>query len=148
MFNSNLEIVKMYDEGFSVAEICAELDYEQSAVENTLLTHSKKYRKDTGQGNGSIGPAAMTNNINGAVVNADLTHDDDKEFLIALKDLALSSDNDIVRCRCLMYLHDEFKGRNDKQEKSGINVNVLVLNKALKEARRQLAEVNNAIVDV
>lgn len=131
MTAAELEIVEMYDNcDMSVDEIVSETGYDIVAIKNTLVQSSKKYKKDIRENKSVL-----------------ITDEEDKRLVQGIKDLAFYGENEAVRLRALMYAHDEKHGRNDKQKASGININVLMLNKALKQAQ-ELSAGCSSIIDV
>ena len=122
MLNANQEIVELYEQGLDVDAIVQETGYEATAIKSVLLQSCAKYRNE--------------NKLQPTEKKA-ISDSEAEELLAAGKQLALSSDNDMVRARMIMYLYDEHKGRNDRDTKKGnLNVSILMLNNALREARK------------
>lgn len=138
MLNANQELVELYDQGLNLEQICSETGYELAAVKSVLLQSSSKYRRDA-----RIEPESESEELL-------ITKDEDREIVNALKKIGLEDESApaFVKTRALIYLHDEFKGRNDKEKGSnGINVSILMLNNALREARKQIKNANEIIID-
>lgn len=132
---ANEELAQMYDAGLSLEEMALETGYEVSAIKNTLLQISSRYRAE----------ARLVAKREGA--KPQITDEEDDAIIEALKNIVYSSDNDMVRVKAAIYLHDEKKGRNDARLKqtSGVNINVLMLNSALKKVRQIDADVKSII---
>lgn len=128
MTNATLEVKQMYDElGLSLEEISNQTGYDIVAVKNTLLQCSHKFVRDT--------RIACVEDEGGVV-----TSEDDKLLIESAKMLAFSAEDERVRADMIKYLHDEHKGRNDKEQPSSMKVNILVLNQMIQKARKLVTE--------
>lgn len=148
MSNSNQELVELYNQGLSVTEISEETGYDIAAIKAVLLQCCHKFREDCHLASGA---SANSNSSSDERSNSDLliTKEEDREIVQALKRVAFEADNELVRFRALTYLHDEHKGRNDKDDTSrGLNMNILVFNRALRESKGDHQPKENSIIDV
>lgn len=121
------DVLLMHDEhDLSVEEICAETGLELASVKTLLANKSKKFRGNVSNGKVSFSP------------------EEKEDILGVLKNLALSSDNEAVRVRAAIYLHEEIKGRNEarviKNAPPRININILAINDTIRKARETLEE--------
>ena len=133
MLNANQEIVELYEQGLDVAAIAEETGYDAVAVKAVLLQGSKRFRIEN-----KFAPTEKKL----------ITDEEDEELIAALKDIGLRGEVEAVRARTLMYLHDEHKGRNDRNTKGGnLQVSILMLNDALKNSRKQVEDTKSIIVD-
>jgi hypothetical protein len=144
------DIVNMYDEqDMSVEDIGAELNGEldPAAIKLLLSQHSHRFQKATVE-------AAKKGKVNGAVAttvpgapaqNPDFLNESDKaKIRRTFMTLLDHSENDMVRARIAIYLHEEATGRNERRIKANtlpnIQLNVLALNQEIAKARELLGE--------
>ena len=150
MTNTELEIIGLYEkESFSVDDISVELDLDAVAVKMILGQYSKKYR-DEGKMFGSKEVQSLefaNDDVSATQPTARhcnlLTDEEHNSIKQVLKDLAIGSDNDVVRARVSIYLHEEHIGRNEARIKNvnrvgNINVNVLTINEGMRKAREAI----------
>lgn len=129
MVNSNLEVVHLYEDlNLDVESIAEETGFEPASVKAILAQFSRKFK--------TISKTRA--NVEGQ--KEIISEEEDADLIAAAKSLALSSDNDIVRARMIIYLHDEKMGRNDKENTRGLNLNIIMLNKAVREAKERRKE--------
>ena len=137
MSNANLEVKQLYEEfGLSLDQIAEQTGYEVLAIKNTLIQCSLKFVRDSRKD--------MPQDEEGGVITAE----DDKLLIETGKMLAFSAEDERVRADMIKYLHDEHKGRNDKDRPSGMKVNILVLNTMIQKARKMVECNEDDILDV
>lgn len=142
--NSNLEIVKMYEDlDMTLDQITEETGYEKECIVRVLIGHSAQFRATFGKGPKGTAPENKIEDL--------ISPDEDAEFIDVMKSLARGSDNDVVRLRAAQYLHDEYKGRNNKVDSKGTTMNIVMLNEGILKAREQIAKVRakgQSMIDV
>ena len=140
------DIVNMYDEqDMSVEDIGAELggELDGAAIKMLLSQHSHRFQK-----------ATVDDAKRGKVVNRDMVPGapaQPADFLNALDKAKIRqtmltllnhSENDMVRARIAIYLHEEVTGRNERRIKASmlpnVQLNILALNQEISKARELL----------
>ena len=142
------DIVDMFDEqGMSVGDIASELNGEidSSAIKMVLAQHSHKFQKDTVEdAKCKKKYAGIANPIpRPQTPNPDLLNDSDRaKIKQTLMTLLNHSENDMVRARIAIYLHEEVTGRNERRIKMNmmpnVQMNILALNEQIGKAREIL----------
>ena len=129
----------MYDElNLSVEEIMQQVpEYERAAVLNALARYSPRYRRETQK------PGEATQACEVPLI----TDEEDRELIEGAKLLARCSEDESVRARMIIYLHNEKKGRHDVKAGlgPGATVNILTINNAIKAARSEMAGVKSIL---
>lgn len=163
MNNLETEIVDLYDNNdMSVADIASELNGEidATAIKYVLSQHSEKFRKLTVD-NAKKAPATVIDVksettpvpvlVSTSSNNTDMFTDaDKKEIVRVMKYLMNHSENDMVRARTAIYLHEEATGRNAKRvEKNNgipnVRANILMINAQIQKGR---SLVDNALKSI
>jgi hypothetical protein len=139
----NTQIVSMYETMcMSVAEIAEDQNCCEAAVKIVLAQNSKKYRVECGFINDDNldNPNPALNDTSNA--NEDGFNREDVNLANNIfREIARESDNDVLRLRAAEYIRDDYKGRKDiKNIVNGPQVNILVLNQRMEQARRRMAE--------
>lgn len=148
------DIVNMFDEqNMSVNDIAAELNGEidPSAIKMVLSMHSHKFQKDTVEASKSAQKGAKPNaalqpvTFPGAPASDDnlLNASDKAKIKQTLLTLMNHSENDMVRARLAIYLHEEVTGRNERRIKMNtmpnVQMNIRALNEQIGKARELIA---------
>lgn len=109
--SNNIQIAQLYDGDpqITVQHIAEQLGYEEGAVKMVLAACSKRYRKEIRQAD-----------------DMDTVIDDDmyEAAKMTLYQLMIGAENEKVRADIAKFAINEKKGRHDKKEPIGINVNI------------------------
>lgn len=150
MTSTEQEIVTMFDDcKMSAKDISTDTGLDIVAVKAVLAQYSVRYKQEAEmmyKAPQTPGAPSEANN-SAALLNAD----ERQEILLTMKQLAFESDNDVVRARMCMYLHEEVTGRNEarakKSQLGNVNVNVLQINDRLLKAREIMAKVQTKQIE-
>jgi len=142
------DIVNMYDEqDMSVEDIGAELggELDPAAIKMLLSQHSHRFQKATIENakNGKKNSLQPVSFPPAPAPNPDFLNASDKEKIRrTMMTLLDHSENDMVRARMAIYLHEEVTGRNERRLKANllpnIQLNILALNQEISKARELL----------
>lgn len=148
------DIVNMFDEqDMSVADIASELNGEidPSAIKMVLSMHSHKFQKDTVEAAKSERKGAKPDStlqpvtFPGAPAHNDnlLNASDRVKIKQTLLTLMNHSENDMVRAKLAIYLHEEATGRNERRIKMNtmpnVQMNIRALNEQISKARELIS---------
>lgn len=127
--------------GLSVADIAADLGLEPLAVKQSLIAHSTTYRKAARavakENGGELPSSALVAMPDGETREIEFISDEEfNQYTDAYKDLALTSENHVIKEKALRFLIDEKLGRNNPENKGlGKDINVLAFNAAVMAAK-------------
>lgn len=141
MSGSSVQICTMYEELGHTPEQIAEYlgDLDASAVKMILAANSSMYREELRR---------VKKNIDLIKPNHSYFSDDEAEEAAQIVlSLARCAENETVRYRAAKYVHDDFRGRHDKNFTS-LKVNVHVLNEQFKRAREAKELAKQKVIDV
>ena len=149
------QIVATYEEcGASVDEIARAMDMESSAIKLALTQGSAKYRK-AAQGEIAMLSNASTNGqLAGVGVElqqeSSITDDEFRDIKNGLLDIGLRASNEGVRAKALIFLWNEYKGRNSIQAGRipDSNVNVNMFNVVLQKAKAAVEAGRNKVIEL
>lgn len=152
----NTQIVSMYETMcMSVAEIAEDQNCCEAAVKIVLAQNSKKYRVECGFISDSIDDINNPNPAQNPTSNDNADGFNREDVTLAnniFREIARESDNDVLRLRAAEYIRDDYKGRKDiKGIVNGPQVNILVLNQRMEQARKRMAEMEgrgSKVIDV
>lgn len=158
------EIVDLFENnGMSVADITEELNGEidATAIKYVLSQYSPKFQaatvEDAKRQNsrkvidivsetspGAPAPALKPEDV--------ITDADRKEILSVMKNLMRHSENDMVRARAAIYLHEEITGRNAKRVEKGdkmpnVKTNILLINAQIQKGKSVVSDALKLIGD-
>lgn len=141
------EIVVLYeDHGLSVEDISLESGLEPLAVKGCLYSYSKAYRESI--------ESPSTPPPKDSEITIDVEEHEHKMIGETLKALAFHSEDDKVRLKACMYLHEERTGRNKKKAERGASEalgavkSVFALNEQILKARAIIKQVQQSALEV
>lgn len=130
--------------GSSPSEIAAEMDIEEAAVKVSLYSHSSMYRKRL---EGTEGQDLV-----GTTKDEDITDDEYKDFLTAYKNLAMTSENEVIQEKALKFLLEAKKVGIGASKlptvKAGDVINIAVINGKIRDAKLLAKEISAGVLDV
>ena len=130
--------------GSSPSEIAAEMDIEEAAVKISLYSHSSMYRKRL---EGTEGQE-----LGGTTKDEDITDDEYKDFLTAYKNLAMTSENEVIQEKALKFLLEAKKVGIGASKlptvKAGDVINIAVINGKIRDAKLLAKEISAGVLDV
>jgi len=108
----------------TVEEIAESRELDLSAVKAGLMQCSAKYRRACGK------EEEETDSLN-------FSREEQQRIKDALYDLALSTEDEHLRFKALVYCRDDAKGRKDVvKDMKGANFNILMINERMKQVRQ------------
>jgi hypothetical protein len=112
------------EEQMTVEEIAESRELDLSAVKAGLMQCSAKYRRACGK------EEEETDSLN-------FSREEQQRIKDALYDLALSTEDEHLRFKALVYCRDDAKGRKDVvKDMKGANFNILMINERMKQVRQ------------
>lgn len=140
----NTQIVSLYETmQMSVDEIAEDQGVDPAAVKIVLAQNSKLYRIQCGFVNDSNEQPENSGNTNANIDG--FTKEDNDLALQVFRGIARDSDNDALRLRAAEYIRDDHKGRKDiKLISQGPQVNILMINERMIQARKRIEEMKSA----
>lgn len=130
--------------GSSPSEIAAEMDIEEAAVKISLYSHSSMYRKRLEGNEGQ--------DLVGTTKDEDITDDEYKDFLTAYKNLAMTSENEVIQEKALKFLLEAKKVGIGASKlptvKAGDVINIAVINGKIRDAKLLAKEISAGVLDV
>ena len=112
------------EEQMTPEEISEARGLDITAVKSGLMQCSTKFRRDCGK------EGEDQSNLNFSV-------DEQERIKRSLFDLAMSTDDENLRFKALVYCRDDAKGRKDVvKTMQGSNVNILMINERMKQVRQ------------
>lgn len=130
--------------GSSPSEIAAEMDIEEAAVKVSLYSHSSMYRKRLEGNEGQ--------DLVGTTKDEDITDDEYKDFLTAYKNLAMTSENEVIQEKALKFLLEAKKVGIGASKlptvKAGDVINIAVINGKIRDAKLLAKEISAGVLDV
>lgn len=132
--------------GSSPSEIAAEMDIEEAAVKISLYAHSSLYRRNL---SGSELDKSLPP---GTTKDEDITDDEYKDFLTAYKNLAMTSENEVIQEKALKFLLEAKKVGIGASKlptvKAGDVINIAVINGKIRDAKLLAKEISAGVLDV
>jgi len=124
------------EEQMSVQDIAECRGLDVAAVKAGLMQCSTKYRRECGR------ESENEDNLN-------FSKDEQERVKNALYDLAMSTEDDHLKFKALMYIRDDAKGRKDIiKNTQGSQFNILLINERMKQVRQITDRLKGGSVDV